>query len=1095
MQMLNIVSKLYTKKITYYLYILHLIENIIPKTEISMFKENKLSGAIRLALATTMVFSLAGCLVEGSESVSTSGGTVTQVTNPTGTVQGHVQDTNGNPLTGVTVYLGGASTTTDAGGNYTFANVGVTNAAGADSDTAHKPLSITVAAPTGYLGATVTVKPEAQVDGTETNAAYDSTPTLFIDGFTAQAGTAVLPALTSSVSGVLRDADTEEAISNVVIRLDMTSVSVSGQQQAHDGVDSSYATSTYSATTGTDGSFSFSNLPDDTTFRYMIEGYEGGHVGNSVGTTDESVLYVGNVYASPIIANDTENPYVTHVTTAIDGGVGLLNDDINNDFVVNFSETIDPTLVDTNSIVVWDDMDGYQTVDSATFAADNKSITIHTANDIAAGAEVHIFLLVPDFVDTAGNVLITANAIDYDNDISANSGAPYVRLDLQVFTEANLNAPAVTDLAQSFEDDLGTDDYGEIQDSNSVFTDVDDIRADLQQLNSSDNDDGLSGYDVSERLSALASALNGAAVDVETNIARVTMTPTGASSYIVSVLDGNGEILDPAASEYEIYDGSASITPVSSSAEAVTIEISGMDPVFALISDMEPGYTVIVTPTDDLGHAGTPQSLVLVDAVEPTTVLQNSYGVTPVENGQVTTVDFGNGGELISNGVASVGTPYLNVTPMLLDNLDNSGDSINLNSGSGNDNTLEYELFDLNTVDTAGTGSAYIPRTDGMYDSVAYAAMDTARAIGVAMSEDISLTATAPTYTGTNAALSGYTAHNDVTMDDEGDTVNADLVDVQVDDVFSLAADNGAVLDFTGSITDNAGNTATADNNPAVVMRDAMPPMVTSAIYNGHNFVVTFNEAVAIDTANDTIVVGGMTIGLTNSSLDATNTILTILPEDDSNGLATGGWIDDVVEADLDGYGNLNRAAVFALAQYTESGVTLQSATDGSGHARLVFGEISDAANGNNWDNNSAGITAPDFAAIDATGNFQISSTLPTATAAEVVALNGKSFSWTFTHPLDFQTVFGGCGGSISETGTSFTMDDTGVLACFTVAGAAPAASGGASYSKSTRVLTVNIEDAGAGAGDVVSMTANGGNAVGEYDSADTFVVPDITLQ
>ncbi|MCI2285021.1 carboxypeptidase-like regulatory domain-containing protein [Colwellia sp. MSW7] len=90
----------------------------------------------KVALAVVLSLGLAACGdSDGDEgSTSTSNTTVDAPQNSTseqhgltGTISGKVQDTNGRAVVGAMVYFMGQETTTDAGGNYVFADVLVTN--------------------------------------------------------------------------------------------------------------------------------------------------------------------------------------------------------------------------------------------------------------------------------------------------------------------------------------------------------------------------------------------------------------------------------------------------------------------------------------------------------------------------------------------------------------------------------------------------------------------------------------------------------------------------------------------------------------------------------------------------------------------------------------------------------------------------------------------------------------------------------------------------------------------------------------------------------------------------------------------------------
>jgi len=118
--------------------------------------------------STLLNFALAGCLATtlvacGSDGDKT-GSTGTKYSNPKIDIGGVVQDTNGNPLADVSVSCQAKSATTNDLGQYIIKGLKVTNVAGADNDTAHNPVSCVIGAPSGYLGATVTVYPEAQID-------------------------------------------------------------------------------------------------------------------------------------------------------------------------------------------------------------------------------------------------------------------------------------------------------------------------------------------------------------------------------------------------------------------------------------------------------------------------------------------------------------------------------------------------------------------------------------------------------------------------------------------------------------------------------------------------------------------------------------------------------------------------------------------------------------------------------------------------------------------------------------------------------------------------------------------------------------------
>ena len=212
--------------------------------ELSVFKKAKLAAAIALTSSTML---MTGCLVEGDDSESESlvaaavGNNSVNTSAPIGKVQGDVKDTNGQPVVGATVYIGSRSTVTSTGGTYEFEGVEVSSLVVTQDGTyLDGEIRITIVPPEGYLGATVEVYPSAVIDqgrtdqGTDTETSSSST-NRFIDGFTASAGEAVLPIIGengATVSGVLRDYSTGEALSNQSINLEL--IDVNGNDVAND---------------------------------------------------------------------------------------------------------------------------------------------------------------------------------------------------------------------------------------------------------------------------------------------------------------------------------------------------------------------------------------------------------------------------------------------------------------------------------------------------------------------------------------------------------------------------------------------------------------------------------------------------------------------------------------------------------------------------------------------------------------------------------------------------------------------------------------------------------------------------------------------
>jgi len=1091
-----------------------------------MFRKTKLSSAVAIALAATvsatMLTGLTGCKVtEGGTSITS--GSTTQITNPKGTVVGIVQDTNGAPLAGVTVSVAGLTTTTDSSGSYRFNNVGVINAAGADGATGHAALNVVVSAPTGYLGSTVSVSPNAQFDAGDGANVRENTATVFVDGFLASTGIAVLPELSASVIGVLRNTNTGEPIVGATVSLDMTGIAAEGAQIVNGDV--TFHVAPFTAVTGADGSYSFANLPADSTFRMdaMIDANTSvtwAAAQATPATADEAtVTDLGNLFALPITHLDIIPPYVTSVVGVQDQTVtpGVFNDDLDgtattNGIVINFSEPLIVAEVDGNSAVpyVYDTMGGanmtgaYVDVVSADMAADGMSMTVITSTALPAGHVIEINLLRADFQDVASNIITAGGATEVGfaaHDLANSMATAMYQLTLQVFDSINTDASAVT-LTQMTADTSGTDDDGAIQTSNASFADVEDNENNgFQQLDSSDNDAGPD-IDAEERKDAVVTALTG--VGVESDVARVTFTPVNATRYVLQVLNEDGTANNAATMAMDsVADGTVNL------ADAVAVdslfELEDMNGSVAaielIVGNVAPGSMIRTTPFDDLGNPGSSTTVSLVDNVPPTTSLQRGY----VHGGDdtsssVTSVTFGDGAENANIGSSLIGVPVWPVTASILDNMIYNGATPELVSVQGNsDQNLTAELMENNTVDNTvgGSGVQYIaPVAAGPYDATAYLAFDLSRTAGIGMTEDGTVTGT-PVFSGTNATITNYVESNDVQANDEAGVVNVDLINMDIDDIVALAADTGATIDLAGAVTDTAGNVSAT--GAAVAIRDDLPPMIKSAVYTGRTIVVTFNEPIVINTATDVLTLTGFgDLGLTNSTLDTTtdpaNTVLTISPE--ITAAPVGTWHDANDTATSDGFDNtLNRTAVFTAPQYSEAAsvtYTVQSATDAEAHGVLSAEDINDASE-NDWGNDAGEITDyPTFAIIDATGDFVLT-TSPTPPAALAVT---ATLTYVFAHPFDVRASLDVCAGAgnIVEASGSFSITGgtagvDGVANCFT-SDSGVTTSTGASYVGATNTLTVNLGFPALASAD--DITWDGSAAQSEYDSTDT--IPAVTL-
>jgi hypothetical protein len=1097
--------------------------------ENNFFQKAKLATAIALVSSTTL---LTGCLVDGNKanSLTTSstsaaiGNNGVTTTAPKGTIQGIVQDTNGNPISGATVYIGARSVTTTAGGTYEMADVAVSGIEiTGDNDYLGGSVRVVIVPPAGYLGATVDVTTSAIIDqGRSDQGTTEETGTAqtnrFVDGFTAVAGDAVLPAIGengATVTGVLRDNVTNEAIVNQTVNLELKSVNGGDHTTGSNAI--SYTTLSYQVTTDATGNFTITGAPNDSDLTFVVGGYTvnsvDANVFNTTGvlTNDEvERVHVGNVYVTEIPNDDNANPFVIAIEEAATNGArAKLNDDVTNVLTVHFSEAIQTSLVDTittpsgnNSVVVRDLTAGqYLTVDVAV-AADARSMTLTGSVDFVAGNEIDIYLLKVDFRDIANNMLdedsdVTSNDISYDYD-DVNGNGDFLKLQVEVFRNLLQDAAVVTGLAQLTADDSPERVAGDAEGFSDAFADVD-MQSTVngtQQLNSADNDSGPTN-DADERLSNLIAALDLAGVvensgvvelnadgtpvtanlglntGVETDIARVQFTPSNAAFYRywimrdATVVNTNPTIDAVSSPDAENVSTASNFTTAAAASGYGVIRTKtgsnfadfASSNVAFLIDDVEPGDIFYIQSMDEFGNEGSTTQVTLADNVPVTTGLQDAYGELDLQSSStVFGQQYGNGAELANPDFqVLVGLPLLNVNSGMLADQGNIVDAAPDLSN----------LYDENFADAANNNQPYITAASLIYDKTAYAAwsLDMSRTIAVSFTEDLAwttplatdatkpaATANEPTYTGTTAAaLTGWTIMNDVTIASDADTVNADLVAIDVDNIFTLANTDGqvaTVIDFTNQIEDNAGNTAVATTNAKVVVNDAMPPMVTEAVYNGSNLTVTFNEAVQVnpDAGNTVVTLGGINIDMDVDSRAAHNAKTTsknvlVIPFTTDNA-------DDLLP--------LNRTGIFTLGDYDEAGLA-SAAADAGGHAILTFPNVQDAF-GNSWAEDDTNLTTPRFAAYDNLGQLvgtPSPSALPTGAGLAVdIVIN-----YTFTHAIDIDAMLGQAFGTIDEN-TNITGAQVASIMTLTGATTIDAGNTSASISANGKVLTINLRTA-----------------------------------
>lgn len=479
------------------------------------------AAAARMLIATAAVGLVAGC--GGDDNVRSTGddNTDTQrIGDAIIQVVGRVVNSDGNPVEGVTVSVAGQQTETDATGGYVFEEVPATNVTGTDDNsTVGRPLTVsaTPSADMALLNGGALVTPQAQIDnntddnlGTDGNCEAagggsggnadvdgdvdsgtvsggdggdggdcalsdsngDGAITTFIDGLVAEAPIIVLARLNTTVEGTLKNNLTGAPIPNQEVVLDyqgpdnaeLALCRITGNCSAVNAAP----TFNLVATTGADGTFSITDVPDNSCLQLFVPRHDNVSFDREDLENDDScfldnvspssavlstgddggfTVALGGVNATPIVASgDTTPPVVANfggiLTTYGDGfvdvaepdtsagddpkQVGLIREDIDgtadNPLVVTFSEPVPNSIIDGDAVLVRTAPEGggvpdiaageYLTIASTTLSADGRTLTIvlDDSTPLAEGTPFAIYLARNAFFDTSGNGLV------YDND-------------------------------------------------------------------------------------------------------------------------------------------------------------------------------------------------------------------------------------------------------------------------------------------------------------------------------------------------------------------------------------------------------------------------------------------------------------------------------------------------------------------------------------------------------------------------------------------------------------------------------------------------------------------------------------------------------
>jgi hypothetical protein len=1086
----------------------------------NLFNKSKLSLVVAMVASSVVLVGCEGDSKTTSVTQDSSRIEVTEVVSLKAFVRGIVQDTNGNPVASALVSIGGITARTDSTGAYVLSNVPVSGVADNSGNVlTATALQVSVKSDTRkYLSATVQVTPSASTiiteatsdDANDQNENTEDTllSVIIFDGMSISAGTTVVPAIGSTVTGVLRDASTGLVIPSTVVALELMGVNGISQQQVQNTTSpfTSYGAMNYEVATDANGMFMFEDLPEDSDFDIVVEGYQsgvsiggtnGGNLGiTSIGgslfatTPEVAIQNIGDIDATPISSNDDVFPFVTSVNGVVSQTTspGVLNDDLDGTqgIVINFNEPL-AAEVDANSVYMVDQtLNELIDVASATLSADGLTLTVTTTSAIPAGSVFTIDLNIADFEDAAQNNITTGpgtfmglSTPSFDSNTNAG-GIGIHRLTLQTYREPVIASGAIT-VAQIFEDTSDTE-HPILRAISDVFIDVDADDTGIQQLNSTDNDDG-GNDDTADRLRDLAaqtvsdSGIGTNPAIVEVDNARFSFNVTTSTTYLVTLVDSDGD-----TKNVNLENISNNVSDSGNGSQELELELdndfSGASVVLVL-DGIDPGDVVTVTPLTDFDTriSASAGSTTLVDQVAAIPVLQNSYGQGIATSG-VANDTYGDGGELSALDSRTMGAPFLNITPRLL--VPQAGNGVALPITSIWDTLTAGNVTDINDDDQIDVTSNMAGAYTG-YDAAAIAAWTVgSRSIGVAFSEDIAVTGT-PAFGGT-ATLSAFTAQNDVIQNDQGNFVNADLVNITVNDVQVLAnTDDGQGIDFDGAIQDSHGNTTAAADGSVVVVRDLMPPKMLTAFYNGDTITLSYDEMVSLEANDDntplTLPNAADTFTLRGTGL--TQTITVNQANEDANQSNASVTLDltdlnQVIGSSPDTtttVTEINKATLFNRGTYDHDN---NSGTADRAHSIITGDRVRDDNNGTswaNWDNFGASVSVPTIVIQDTTGAF--TSTTPTTTG---FTNTSSSFvaTYVFSHRIDLQA------SGLTVTDGADQLSGAEVLAGFTLTSGTTidAGTSSANLSADGKTLVVTIGTAGAIASADTFVPAN------SFDSA-----------
>jgi len=795
---------------------------------------NLKKSMISVATAAVLITGFAGCDTTATSTTASSNQTIT---NPKGSITGLVQDTNGNPIEGVTVMVANQTATTNAGGLYYFESVSVTDVAGTDAATAQQALSLTIMAPEGYLGATVTVKPEATIDSAENNGTLTGTET-FVDGFLAQAGTAVLPSLTASVSGRLQDTTTGTNVGDTTITVDFVNTLTAAAQQVQNGVATTYATKTYSAEVAADGTFTLSGLPSDSLVTFAVSGYNvnatendtnGGAADDFTTNGETGVVSLGDISLTPVVLGDEIRPTIDvkkSVSTSNELASGI--DGVVKAIAIKFTEPMDTTKFNIDNLIVASktgDVTDILALDTTktTFDSTGTILSIYTQDAIGAGVELAVRFKKDELVDIAGNNLVdastdasVADTLNEDDaatdrvDQLVGTAASYIELRIKTYGQPATLTTTVEDMKQA-------DNVAITLDGTNYET------KSFQGLNSDHN--ATYQFNPGANEANLTSLYNALSTDTDIdagnfNLDAVTVNFTNdpaIATYVINVKSASTAVT---SKSFDYNDNTINDTNLSTAAREITdtdrekgiIELRN-------IASAKVGDIVEIYPKNGFGDLGTPTRISLVDNTPLTTVLQNNNTVDGT-----TTNSTGAAAEPIKIGITASGTYMPNF-------------EIDKDSLQSEDHTKSFSELLKNSTTT----SAY----NGLITANSVSSFNPTKTLGVKVSEKVGST-DAEILAASKVVGSTSEYNSSITAGTYTKIGNEFYLALTVDNTLNLQHADSITMKGVKDLNGNANDSDTM----GVKIVDKLAPIMTSAVANGNTATFTFNEALATTETN-----------------------------------------------------------------------------------------------------------------------------------------------------------------------------------------------------------------------------------------------------